>query len=915
MAVLTLFLFCIVAATDAQILPYEFDALTSADAGRPVKVALDGDIAAVIEPGISRFFGGRTNNVRTYCRTPATTNWTEIDLVSDLALSISANGNRLAAGFEGRVVVWDLNFNSVKPSSSFWSQQSSILFTNAGETALALDLATNRLAVLVSRVTFVFFAEYDWFVRIYELSGTNWTQVAERGISSGSDLLADDLSLDGDRVAIASATAKTIQLHDRNSGGSDNWGVSGVIWNNPAGIEYPFASVALSGSRLAASAMDPVSGQHVMLAYTNAGGSWSYAGALLTNIPNVRSIMVSTDGSRLAAQSIPVEGSASTSSYWIFSNGSGPGGWILERAGQTGPYAYSEIDYLFSGIRGNYKPAISGSSVLLSAGDTNTLGDVSGWAASLHTRTAGGPTNWGLEKLFQVQGSPAEFGAALGMSRTFMVAGMPGENANSGAAYVWHLSDEGGRKAWYPVARLAKEFPAAGDRFGASIAVYNPVDSFGGPELSAWVAVGAPGEFTDKGAVYIYQVNSVIGQSALPVVKQLAPPYDTNSLFGTSVALNDRFLFVGAPLSDISGVNHGATYVYEINTGGTNNWGMYRTNAAPSAGLGFGSKLSIDGSVLCVTRPYTNGTGPSVFVYAKNTGGTDNWGFVTNIPPPAGSPGGFGASIDNMSSIILVGATGTTNGKAYVMTLSVTGANVMAVMEGSTNEGPSFGSSIDFDNGLIAVGAPLAAGGGTSRGRVRLYQYAITNVIDGSAINGTANGEQFGSALAGYKFHKVAGAPFSNTNGSQSGRVRTFRAGSYEMWAASQPAAFTNEWWPEQDWDDDRSANLMEFALGSDPMNPGSVSNLSMQIVVEGSVKYLGWRVPSNSYFTDGLSYRMQDSSNLASWRSQSYYADDGTNGPSLRLFPLTLTNNHYRLAPLYPVYETGSSTPVILSP
>lgn len=909
------------AARGDEAIPYLFESISAADAARPVQVSMDGDVAAVIDPGLVREGGGRTNNVLTYYRSGGT--WGEVDLLPGpgRAMAVDVDACRMAVGLEGVVEVWAISCGSSKPG---WLFDSAVALTNPLYRASGVDLDGNRLAVRIDRSTSPFGG--NAYIAIYDQIGTGWVFRAEAGIlasntlSGTTQLEANAFDLDGDRLAVASPSRNVIQIRERNAGGADAWGVVAVISNQPEGLVQLGYELALDGTRLAAAGLDAVSGRPHLLVYSNhtgGAGAWGYAGALLNQPAGIGHLTLDTEGGRLAALGYPALDDTFTSgraaTLWVFASGAGPGGWALERTRTTGAFNWNLYTLIYESLIGWPGPSLSGTNLMVGVAATNTAGDKSGWAASFHSLNQGGPAQWGSAFTLEAPGAAYQFGYAVDMDGSFLVVGMPSDDwagTNTGAAYVWYLSDAGNARSWHPVARLTAPNGEPNHQFGFSVSVTAT------NETTARIAVGAPFEFGDKGAAYLFEVQAYYGQ--LAPTRRIAPtPYPTNLAFGAAVSVDGDTLAVGAPIADVSGPNWGAVYLFDKDFGGANTWGCRVTNGAPNSGVNFGYALDLENDTLAVGRPSPGGSGPAVFVYDRDEGGPNAWGLIDTLPPPADSPNGFAWSVDIIGAgdSVLVGAIdsfGITNGKVYLFaTLTGTTYDVLLTLDDPEDDGAQFGYAVEWiDFGGILVGAPTSPHGATG-GVARLFGLSltggVTNVYTVASLFGEAPGDRLGWSVAGGAFFAVAGAPRNDMNGNNAGMVRSMRAGPYETWAGSQPPAFGSAWLPWQDYDGDGDANLMEFAMGTDPMSGISTSKLVMAVQPVSGGHAMGWMKPSLPYSTVGLHYNMQRSDDMTRWLSAPY-AVSFTNS-SLRLYDLGGPWQHYRLAPRYPVLTSEGGT------
>lgn len=175
-------------------------------------------------------------------------------------------------------------------------------------------------------------------------------------------------------------------------------------------------------------------------------------------------------------------------------------------------------------------------------------------------------------------GANDAFGSSVAVHGDLAVIGAPGESSNdpgrgddnnapgSGAAYVFQNAG-----TWSQIAYLKASFPSPNDAFGAAVAL-----------APGALAVGAPGRdrnrqtnginlnIADAGAAYLYLTDS----GAWTIEALLGPLqfFDVNDGAGTSVALTEGVLAVGAPFEDSgmkvspadnAAVDSGAVYLFE----------------------------------------------------------------------------------------------------------------------------------------------------------------------------------------------------------------------------------------------------------------------------------------------------------------------------------------------------------------
>lgn len=167
----------------------------------------------------------------------------------------------------------------------------------------------------------------------------------------------------------------------------------------------------------------------------------------------------------------------------------------------------------------------------------------------------------------------------------------------------------------------------------------------------------------NRGLAVIYTYNG----SSWVESQTLTPPMNDNGQkFGSSVALSDSYLVIGAPAysagGDAADDNAGAAYVYSCNTSSC----TYKHSIIGSAGNVLGASLSLDGSNLAVGAPQatvvtTYGLG---LVRIYNISGASA-SLVRTLTPASGEAGMlYGASVALSGTKLLVGAPQRNDGDA-----------------------------------------------------------------------------------------------------------------------------------------------------------------------------------------------------------------------------------------------------------
>lgn len=344
--------------------------------------------------------------------------------------------------------------------------------------------------------------------------------------------------------------------------------------------------------------------------------------------------------------------------------------------------------------------------------DYNSVGGdsiASAGAAYIFQRNKGGADNWGLVKKLTGEwaglngrmradyfGEVVEIGD--GVAAVYVNGNgfdIPGEDEFIGMGSVYLFAqNKGGPNNWGFLKKITGE--GAGflgrhkhDRFGYSLSISEDILAIGSSrhEFGATNLSHVDG----AGAVFIFQKDKG-GVDNWGFVKKLATDLDPTKSrknfdeFGVGLDLHKGLLAVGAPLQDYNtqGVNKvknsGAAYLFYRNKGGVDNWGFVKK--ITSEGLGknsrnegdeFGNSVALNDSVLVVgvrkhryddTGGYSFSNVGAAFVFKRNKGGIDNWGYDKKLTGGSGeiydrfSNRSFGSSVSISGEVITCGSIG-----------------------------------------------------------------------------------------------------------------------------------------------------------------------------------------------------------------------------------------------------------------
>jgi hypothetical protein len=266
-----------------------------------------------------------------------------------------------------------------------------------------------------------------------------------------------------------------------------------------------------------------------------------------------------------------------------------------------------------------------------------------------------------------------------------------------------------------PLATLPAAGLASGDDLGASLAI-------DGDRL----AVGSPGDdlpgASNCGAVRLFGRGET---SWLEPAILFAPDARSGDRFGSTVALAGDLLVVGALNADVGGLaDAGAAYVFRRDANGTWAFEAKLLRAAPAAADRFGTSVAVRDGLVAVGAPLANAGGVTdsgeVTVFRFDGG---SWLPVTTLgPEPRTSGDKFGQAVamggPEGATLLAVGAIGDDEpsrsacGAVYAFTLAPDGMPTTSVrlVGAPPLSGAGLGATLAVDAAgtRIAAGAPLA---------------------------------------------------------------------------------------------------------------------------------------------------------------------------------------------------------------
>ena len=265
-----------------------------------------------------------------------------------------------------------------------------------------------------------------------------------------------------------------------------------------------------------------------------------------------------------------------------------------------------------------------------------------------------------------------------------------------------------------------------------------------------------------------------VSSAVSPIVHKLELVRSTSvqgANFGTALALNERYLVVGAnrdPLFGIdAGVGVGAVFVYDAVSRK-----LLRTlkpdvvtGSAPAVGMFFGYAVAVSGTRVIVGAPGYGNSAGAVFVY--DMAASPNAAAV-KLQATGGAAGDyFGISVALEGTTALVGASGRVNqrGAAYLFDVA-SGFQSWTLTDTTQANSDQMGHAVALSGNLAFVSASFTTGGTVRVYNIRTGDFIVENTpSDPNAVH------RFGSDLAVDGLKVVVGDSPNSTGGTERGAI------------------------------------------------------------------------------------------------------------------------------------------------
>ncbi len=370
------------------------------------------------------------------------------------------------------------------------------------------------------------------------------------------------------------------------------------------------------------------------------------------------------------------------------------------------------------------------------------------------------------------------FGFSIAQDGEYLVIGAPGYNSWQGCVYIFHKEDG----QWKLKTKLYASDGQPMDGFGEAVAI-----------KGSTIAIGAYGKNIFTGCVYIFEQKN---DTTWEEVQRIDNPNNRHrDYFGSAIALNNKYLAIGAWGDDKKSTNAGAVYIYQKNG---DEWIFQTKIYASDADYRdkFGYSLAMNDQILAVgaySNDDINISSGTVYLYSL----TNNFNEIKILrPADAGKYWQFGRSIAISDNTIAIGSFGADNfiGAAYIFTKNPeqpwdSVKQTAKISPFDSIPDAQFGYAVSINSNTLVVGAPLSK----DTGFVYVYNtsdnWKHINFAKKLKATNTNAKDFFGRAVAITENNIIIGAYKKDDSklGTNSGSVYTFDLTSLEETNIIQP--------------------------------------------------------------------------------------------------------------------------------
>lgn len=294
------------------------------------------------------------------------------------------------------------------------------------------------------------------------------------------------------------------------------------------------------------------------------------------------------------------------------------------------------------------------------------------------------------------------FGWSVAVSGSRVVVGTVLDNhdnglEDTGSAYLFDLT---GAFPSVPEAKLDNPTPAAFEQFGFAVAI-----------SGSHVVIGARFDNTgasESGSVYIYDLTRPVPAAPIATLTNPSPAMFDN--FGFSVAISDQWVVVGAVGDRTGAFAAGSAYVYPLAAISGQTPFLTLTNPSPVSADYFGWSVALSGTRILVGAPYDDsGATDAGSVYAYELTNPVPTVPVRTLTKPSLVPGlayGFATAISGTRFAVSAAVEGAV--RVYDLNRAGTPSPVLTVTNPQAGRTDSFGMAVALSGTSLVVGAPDA---------------------------------------------------------------------------------------------------------------------------------------------------------------------------------------------------------------
>jgi hypothetical protein len=427
--------------------------------------------------------------------------------------------------------------------------------------------------------------------------------------------------------------------------------------------------------------------------------------------------------------------------------------------------------------------SISGDVVVIGAEGNDDSGSSSGSAYIYQKPIDGWRDMTETAKLLASDGSTSDyFGSSVSVSGDIATVGAYGDDDNgssSGSIYVFQKPEDG----WGNMTETAKLHASDGsssDRLGIHVFIHE--------DIIAASSTGDDDNGSSSGSVYVFKKPISGWINAIENAKLTASDGESNDYFGSSLALINNIIAVGATGDDDSGSSSGAVYVFEK---AGDEWLSSTETAKLKASDGmdddyFGTSVAVQEDCIVVGASGEDSFGDrsgAAYIFEKPNEGWLNLTESAKILPSNGTSGDyFGCSVGISSNRILVGAdhkeNGYQRGSSYIYDKPESGwesgvETFEIKAKDLHNKDDEYGYSVDINGNYAVVGA-RTSNYGSGCAYVLYFNGNCWKTIATLRASDAYDSDLFGASVGISDNQIVVGAYYDGDNGYQSGSAYVF---------------------------------------------------------------------------------------------------------------------------------------------